>query len=328
MIQLHQRGEGIRGNRILLPIFFPLLALLSIGCSSSSQKDDEGKYPLWKIEGEQNTVWLLGSVHMLPESAHPFPKEFEEAYRNAERVVFEVDLDMENMMGSMMGLMSSAMLPMGETLEDVLEPETWELLEPRLDLLAEQMADMAGEMMGGNVPMNGGMLKTFLMQMEPWFIGLMLQQSEIDVQEYRPELGVDLFYATKAEEDDKPTSGLETINDQLGFFKELAGDDPDQFIRAMLGQAAPETDLLGELVEAWKKGDLEELEHLLNDSMKESPEVRDILLVRRNRNWVPQIIDYLNDEEDYLVIVGAGHLIGTESVVDLLRKRGIRVERI
>ncbi|MGE3802603.1 MAG: TraB/GumN family protein [Candidatus Kapaibacterium sp.] len=322
------RGREHRSLRFTIPILFPILTIWLIGCSSSSQSDDEGRYPLWKIEGKQNTVWILGSVHLLPERAHPLPKAFEEAYAKADRVVFEVDLDTKNMEGAMMGMMSEAMLPMGETLEDVLKPETWELLEPRLDALAESMGEAISEQMGSNLPINGGMLKTMLTQMEPWFVGVMLQQTEADMKEYKAELGVDLYYANKAKEDGKETSGLETIEEQMGFLKEMAGEDTDLFIRTMLEQVAPEADMFDNLVDAWLKGDLKGLEHQLNDSMKETPGMRDLLLTQRNKKWVPQIEDYLNDEEDYLVIVGAGHLVGDDSVIDLLRKRGVKVKRI
>ena len=322
------RGREHRSLRYTIPILFPILTIWLIGCSSSSQSDDEGRYPLWKIEGKQNTVWILGSIHMLPERAHPLPKEFEEAYTKADRVVFEVNLDTKNMEGMMMGMMSEAMLPMGETLEDVLKPETWELLEPRLDALAESVGEAISQQMGSNLPINGGMVKTMLMQMEPWFVGVMLQQTEADMKDYKAELGVDLYYANKAKEDGKETSGLETIEDQMGFLKEMAGEDTDLFIRTMLEQVAPEADMFDNLVDAWLKGDLEGLEHQLNDSMKETPGMRDLLLVQRNKKWVPQIEDFLNDEEDYLVIVGAGHLVGDDSVIDLLRKRGVKVKRI
>ena len=325
--QNYNQGKRSAGYYIL-PVLLPLLTIWMVGCSSSSTVDDEGKYPLWKIKGKKNTVWLLGSVHLLPESAHPFPKEFDEAYNDADRVVFEVDFDMENMGASLMGLMGSAMLPMGKTLEDVLEPETWKLLEPRLDAIVESFGGMASTMTDNNIPVDNSMIEMVLKGMEPWLIGFLLQQSELDIKEYRPDLGVDMFYMTKADEDDKETLGLETIQEQMSFLEAMAGDDPDQYIKAMLEQTAPDATMLDDLVAAWQKGDLKTLDKLMVESMKESPEVYDLLLVDRNKKWVPQIEDYLNDDVDYLVVVGAGHLVGAESVVALLRKRGIEVERL
>jgi len=312
----------------VLPLLLPLLTIWIAGCSSSTTADDEGRYPLWKIKGQKNTVWLLGSVHMLPESAHPLPEEFGKAYKDADRIVFEVDFDQEDMFASAMELMGSVMLPMGKTLDDVLEPETWELLEPRLDDVAESLVEMSSDMTGNNIPIDNSMLKIAIKSMKPWFVGFMLQQSELDIKEYRPDLGVDMFYMTKAEKDGKETLGLETLKEQVAFLEAMAGDDPDQYIRAMLEQTAPDATTLDELVSAWGRGDLKRLNKLMVESMKETPEIYNLLLVDRNRKWVLQIEDYLNDEEDYLVVVGAGHLVGEESVVALLRKRGIEVERI
>lgn len=304
----------------------PLLLVLLAGCASSSQSDEEGNHLLWKIQGKKNTVWLLGSVHMLPESAHPFPAAFDEAYKAADHVVFEVNMDSEGMMGAGMEMMMKAMITDGRTLEDLVSPETWALLEPRLDGLATNLASMMGEKPS---PATVKLMKQSLIRMKPWFIGMLLQVG--DAQEggdYRPELGVDLFYAARAREDGKEIGGLETLEQQMGFFESLTGQSGEDFLLSSLRQSDPGAEDLDKMVDAWKRGDVAGLDKLVNGSMKESPETYDMLLVQRNKNWVPQIQTFLESDENYLVIVGAGHLVGKQSVVQLLRDRGYKVERI
>lgn len=309
----------------------PILVVILAGCASSGSGGDQGRYPLWKVQGKKNTVWILGSVHMLPESAHPFPAAFEEAYNSAGKLVFEIDMNPEGMMGAAMGLMMKAMMMDGRTLKDVVSPETWELLEPRLDGLAKTFASMGGGAMGMDMSSEATtkLLKQSLMRMKPWFIGMLLQLGEVQEEgEYRPDLGVDMFYAGRARQDGKEIGGLETIEEQIGFFESLAGESGEEFLLASLKATDPGAAELDAMVEAWKKGDIEALDRLVNGSMKDSPETYDLMIVQRNRNWVPQIESFLNDDENYLVVVGAGHLVGNESVIRLLREGGHHVERM
>ena len=320
--------------RFVLGTFVAVIPLVAVSCSSSSEADDRGKYPLWKVEGKQNTVWLLGSVHALPESAHPFPEAFDEAYRSSQNLVFEIDMSSMAMM-QVIGLFTQAMLPAGQTLEDVLEPETMELLRPRLgkllDGISGQLGDMSGMMPEGSAEMplelDPEMMEGMLMRMQPWFIGFLIQSGEATREDYRPEYGVDLHYMTKAREDGKDVSGLESFDDQISVFRRLAGDDPDSYLMAILQQSDTVMTDIDAVVEAWKRGDLEELERLVSGELKKDPEVNRLLLTDRNENWIPHIERFLRDSENYLVVVGAGHLIGDNSVVELLRERGYRVVR-
>lgn len=305
----------------------PLLVLLLSGCAGSDGSADKGEHVLWKIQGKKNTVWLLGSVHMLPESAHPFPAAFDEAYNAADRLVFEINMDSDGMMGAAMGLMMKAMIMDGRTLKDLVSPETWALLEPRLDGLAKMFASMAGD--ASPSPATVKLMKESLMRMKPWFIGMLLQVGDAqEGGEYRPDLGVDLFYAARAREEGKEIGGLETLEEQIGFFESLTGESGEEFLLSSLRQSDPGAEELDRMVDAWKKGDIALLDELVNGSMKDSPETYDLLLVQRNKNWVPQIRKFLESDENYLVIVGAGHLVGKQSVVQLLRNQGYKVERI
>lgn len=320
--------------RVLLGSLAAIAPLAVGSCSSSSNADDEGRYPLWKIEGKSNTVWLLGSVHMLPESAHPFPEAFDRAYEEAENVIFEIDMSEMDLM-QIVSVFSQALLPGGETLDDVLEPETMEMLEPRLGELlggiSSQLEGFAESMPEGvaGMPMelDEQTVRQMMLRMQPWFIGFLIQSAEVPKEEYRADLGVDLFYMSRAMKDDREIGGLETFEDQISVFRSLAGDDPDSYIRALLQQSDTVASEIDAIVEAWKRGDLSELERHVTGELKKDPEVYRLLLTDRNENWIPHIERFLRSSGDYLVVVGAGHLVGDRSVVDLLRQRGYRVVR-
>ena len=76
---------------------------------------------------------------------------------------------------------------------------------------------------------------------------------------------------------------------------------------------------------AWRSGDTAALARLMTGEYEDFPDLYRRLTVDRNRAWVGRLAALLNDRDDYLVVVGALHLVGPESVVDLLRQRGYQV---
>ena len=84
----------------------------------------------------------------------------------------------------------------------------------------------------------------------------------------------------------------------------------------------------GDLYQALLTGDMQKLDGLLSDSYEDYPSIYKYMIVDRNKDWVPKIQQLMGSNENYLVIVGAGHLVGKESVVDLLRTKGYRVEQL
>jgi uncharacterized protein YbaP (TraB family) len=82
------------------------------------------------------------------------------------------------------------------------------------------------------------------------------------------------------------------------------------------------------LLSAWRRGDAKGMARLLQEGFDEYPDLYRPLTVERNRKWVPQIEDLLDDKDDYLVVVGALHLVGTDSVIDLLERKGYQLEQL
>ena len=88
------------------------------------------------------------------------------------------------------------------------------------------------------------------------------------------------------------------------------------------------TSELDQLVGAWRRGDAKGMAKLLQEGFDEYPDLYRPLTVERNRRWVPQVEQLLDDQDDYLVVVGALHLVGTDSVIDLLERKGYKVEQL
>jgi len=107
----------------------------------------------------------------------------------------------------------------------------------------------------------------------------------------------------------------------------LGGEDQEDFIIQTIDQFDDMESTLIDLVDAWSNGDLEKLDELLNKGFEEYPELKQTLLIDRNYNWLDDVIEYTKDNEDYLIIVGSGHLAGEEGLIELLEAQGYCVER-
>jgi len=84
--------------------------------------------------------------------------------------------------------------------------------------------------------------------------------------------------------------------------------------------------MAGELLETWRSGDEARLYNLIHEGFEAYPTLYETIMLKRNRSWIPEIEKFLQMDEDVLVIVGAGHLVGPDSLIDLLRRTGHRVE--
>ncbi|HET9984198.1 MAG TPA: TraB/GumN family protein [Longimicrobiales bacterium] len=265
-----------------------------------------GKHILWKVTGARGTVYLLGSVHLLTPDAYPMAPAIESAFSGAKRVVFEANLD--SLQARAPELVLRGRLPEGQTLRSVLSPETYALLESKL-----QAYGMAPEMVQG---------------MKPWLLALLLSQFEFQKAGLQPQYGIDLHYKEEAQKAGKALGSLESTDFQLGIFDGFAPVDQETFLRSTLTQLDSTGVVMLRIKDAWKAGDAVALESWVNRNTAPYPAISAALLTDRNRRWVPQIEAMLKGGEDVLVVVGAGHLVGRDGVVALLRAKGYRVEQL
>jgi hypothetical protein len=274
-------------------------AWLLVGVSAGA---DDGHHIFWEVKGKHNIVYLLGSVHMLKAVDSALPPEALRAYAASKVLVMELDL---NGAGDEALLDSSAeleTLPEGQTLAEAIGPQLYAQLLARTQPL--------------------GLEPEVVSHFQPWFAALMVQQLELTKSGFDAAAGVDEQLALMAQADAKPIIGLETMDEQLGFFVHLSLEQQRQFLRSTLQDAATAESESNAVVSAWQHGDTVKLEQLLREGSKDSPDIYRLLTTDRNRRWLPKIVQLLNGDDNYLVIVGALHLIGHDGVVDLLQRQG------
>ena len=264
---------------------------------------DGALHSLWELHGKHNTVYLLGSIHVLRPNDYPLAPVVLDAYTHAGSLLMEVNLDEINSEQVQAEMLASATLSDGKTLPDVLGKQRY-----------ERAASLAHEI--------GVELSSFD-QFAPWFAAEAISELQLTQLGFHPENGVEMYFMDRARSDGKSVDGLETVHDQISVFQNMSLDAQAEYLLSSLEQAHDLPKEVDSMVRAWQRGDTRWFESELQSDLGRDSDLYQSVLVARNRKWVPKIEALLNGDKNYLVIVGTGHLAGQGSVVDLLKKDGI-----
>jgi uncharacterized protein YbaP (TraB family) len=262
---------------------------------------------LWKVSKNEKNVFLLGSIHYLKKENFPLRKSILDALDSSKRLVLEIDLNSASAGSAQRLTVEKALYRDGATLPQNIEQETYRLAAQRAAQLGIDMQ--------------------VLNPMKPWFVALTMMAIKFQQLGLDPTLGVDRYLAARAKDGGIPTSGLETLEFQIGLMDQLSKSDQE----LMLRETVAELDLLdqnfNQIVQSWLKGDGASLEVLLLASMREYPDLYQKIIVDRNRRWLPQIEKMIAQGDDAMVVVGAAHLVGQDGVIEMLKFRGYNLEQ-
>lgn len=262
---------------------------------------------LWKIDGPKGDVYLLGSIHLLPQGVNWRTPAIDTALNKADLVTFEIDLDDAKDIAKTQQLVTKlGLLPAGATLRSLLKPEQ----RAKLERIAASIS----------VPAPA------LDPMRPWLAAVTVGVQWIVSKGYDPGSGVDQQIWNWANQAGKQRQSLETAEDQLSVFAGLTREQEITFLEITLDQIEQTPKMLDDLVQAWRNGDTKALDKLLNEGTEDFPVLNRRLLDDRHAKWLPQIEKMIGDGRTHVVVVGTAHLVGRSSVVALLRAKGVKVE--
>lgn len=305
----------------LLPTLL-LSAFLAAGVTAAHAADAPAKAPpvplLWKVSDADNSLYLLGSFHMLRPGDYPLSADVDAAFADAEALVFE--MPPEEMASPTLGVQmaQAALRADGTRLSSDLRPETAKKFDAWLA--------------ANDAALNEAKLPPQMLQLfEPWFVGLMISIVEAGKQGMDPKLGLDTNLAEKARHANKPTSGFETGAQQIAFLDGMGREEQVQMLEESLEEAGEGPKGLQKLHAAWRAGDADLLWNEMASEMRaEYPALYRRINVERNDAWLPKLEQRLREggSDDTLVVVGALHLLGGDGVVEKLRAKGFKVERV
>jgi uncharacterized protein len=303
---------------LLAPLFAVAAALQGGALPAAKNPAPAPPVPLlWKVSDADNALYLLGSFHLLKPGDYPLSPDVQAALDDAEEVVFE--LSPEELASPALGLQmaQAAARTDGSTLDSQIGPEL-------ADKLARWARDNAAHLR------RTGLSPEVLQLFKPWFAGLMVSVVELTKQGLDPALGLDRHFMARAAEAGKATAALETGAEQVAVFAGMHEREQLQMLAEALDQAAAGPAEIERMHRQWREGDAEGLWSGLALQLKRDyPQLYRRINVDRNDAWMPQLVERLEASDgDALVVVGALHLLGDDGVVEKLRARGYRVERI
>ena len=297
-------------------------ALLLFACGANAATRAATASPpvplLWKVSDADNSVYLLGSFHLLKPTDYPLAQDVDAAFADAESLVFEMPPEEMSSPALAMQMGQAALRGDGTQLNSELPASTVTLLDGWLKANAAELQKM-------------GMTPQVMQMFEPWFVGLMISITEMTKQGLDPKLGLDAHLAAEAAAAGKPTAGLETGAQQIAFLDGMGRAEQLQFLAEALSDSKDAKEETAKLHAAWRNGKADVLwQDMAVQMKKEYPDLYQRINVARNDTWVPKIEKRLVEsrKDDTLVVVGALHLLGPDGVVEKLRAKGYAVERV
>jgi uncharacterized protein len=282
-----------------------LVAFLA-GCSTLAGFN-KSKSALWRIHGDHNVVYLLGSVHILPKSAYPLHPALERAFADSQQVAFEVDISRATGGQVREAFSEIGTYPRGDDLSHHVSPITLQIVK----LVCVQL----------------GVSYEKAKRFKPNLLAELLTLRYTELAGFREDLGVDIYFYQRAKTLKKPIFGLETVSDQANVLAENEKKGEQHLLFTIASLPEYKT-ALAEMVEAWRNGQVDVLDQFLNQDERNDPEMFYRMFARRNARWLPQIERLTHETFNCLVIVGAGHLVGQHGLIETLRQRGYRIEQL
>lgn len=264
----------------------------------------------WVVKDADSTIYLLGTVHLLkPETVWKTDKLLA-AMNEAKQLWLELPTtDPQAMAPEMMQLVVKYGMSPGVPLSRDLTPDEMKTLD--------QAAQVAG--------LTASQLNVF----RPWFAALTISNAAMVRAGYDPSSGVDMNVEAIFKADDIKPNGLENAEQQIKVFASMTREQELEYLRTTMEEYEKASTELDQMVEQWSHGDLAGLEQMFVTDMKtETPDLYEALLLNRNANWVMQIQEMLKGKGVIFIAVGAGHLIGPDSVLAMLKAKGIASERV
>jgi len=299
----------MKKQTVKLFLIFSLLIGFAFSVFAQNSLPQPKKSFLWKVQSKTNTVYVLGAIHYLKKEMYPLDEKIEKAFDQSNVLGVEANVDNVSKI-DVQKLAEIAFYSGDETLEKHLSPEAYELVK-------KQLTEVGASLETAN-------------KYRPWFLALSLASLEILKLGFDPDYGIDRYFLSKATEKKKIVE-LESLEYQINLFSGFSEKDQELLLLYTLKDINVLEQELDKLVNAWRAGDEKGIESIMTKSAKEDKRLAPVyekLVIERNKKMASKIEDYLKEKETYFVIVGAGHLVGSQGIIELLKSKGFVVEQL
>ena len=287
-------------------------AVALAGCAPQSVSENaaapaSAKPAMWRLADDDTTIYLFGTFHLLPADYQWRTAAFDRALATADELVLEIANvgDQTAAAGAMMKLGVSPGLP----------PLAERVPADKREALAAMVAE-------------SGMPAAFVDRLETWAAGLALTGVAFKRLGLSGDAGVEKALDASYRASGKPIVGLETVEQQLGFFDTLPEESQRQFLVAVLDSPEDAREEFRKMLEAWAGGDEAGIAATFDEQANMTPQLREALLTRRNARWAEWLDSRMDRPGTVFVAVGAGHLAGQDSVQSMLKAKGLKAKRV
>ena len=262
---------------------------------------------MWVIRDADSTIYLFGSIHVMKDGVPWLSPRIQQRFDSADELWEELpDID------------DTA------ALAQAAQPY---MVDPTHSMTDGLTADEVTQLNALLVPY--GLNTQALMGVRKWAVGLIIMQKQISALGFDASIGVDMTFAQRARAAAKPIHGFETVDQQMHFLIPADAAEDLANLRATLNDADETPQILGDMLTAWEAGDEPAMTRILIDKEKsENPTEYQRVIVKRNAIWEPQVEALLNGKGTVFVTVGTAHLIGPDSLLNMLKRRGIVAEPV
>jgi uncharacterized protein YbaP (TraB family) len=287
-------------KRLVLPL------LMLAGCAAAPA----GPAPrpaLWALSDADTTIYLFGTIHLLPDDTQWRTKTFDDAVTRSQQLVLEIAPDgiAEQQATAMRDLAYSPSLPP---------------LAERVP--ADKRAALEALVKRSEIP------AASLDGLETWAAALALGSATLRTLDVSPSEGVEQQLGKSFRTAGKSITALESVDSQMRLFDGLPEATQRRFLVSAIDGGSDASSSFARMIAAWSSGDTKKVAATFDAEMRRSPELAEVLFTRRNAAWADWIRKRLDTPGTVMVAVGAGHLTGNDSVQAMLAARGLKVKRI
>lgn len=284
------------------------------GARQVGQFEQAQKHFLWKVSKANSHVWVLGSIHMADSSFYPLPSVIMNAFKESSALVVEMNVSDDSVLNELTSISNDlGLLPSGQKIKDVIPDSTYFHLDSLLS--------------------SWGLTIEFSENYRPWMAAMQISAIAIQRTGFSSDWGIDFYLMDEALEQGKEIISLETPTTQVEALATPSDALGAYYLQSTLKEIARIDEMIQKIGCAWKTGNDTLLRTLLNPKKDQKSEemkkaLNQKIYLERNLMMADRIELFLNNEQRYFIVIGAGHLIGEEdNILQLLGQKGFQVEQ-